>query len=88
MTPSVWNHFVIDPNDSNYTVCNYCGIRLSRGGQWKSPTTSPLNWHSRLKHSVQFENLINQKHDSSIILKRFCFLLYKTFYVMSISYYM
>lgn len=43
MSSEVWKHFVIDSANSNFAICQVCGVKISRGGN--SKTTSNMKKH-------------------------------------------
>ena len=54
-TSSIWEFFVIDPNDSSKAQCNKCETKIVRGSETQDFSTTPLTNHLRRKHPEKFK---------------------------------
>jgi BED zinc finger len=54
-TSFIWNLFQVDATDGTFATCNLCSIRIKRGKDKKSFSTSPLIRHAETKHPDDYK---------------------------------
>jgi len=66
---AIWEYFSED-EDSKYTVCNECEVKVPRGGSsTKSYTTTNLVYHLSVKHEEIHKQYLKKKANNRVTTK-------------------
>lgn len=65
MSSKVWTYFLIDRSNAKFATCKICKTIISRGGEGKNASTSPLLNHLRRHHKKEHDNIVIETNEKT-----------------------